>query len=145
MSKVEDFLTAVEESQIIEAIKTAERNTSGEIRVHLEKTSNSEPFERAKELFSFLRMNETKDQNGVLFYVAVHDRQFAVLGDAGINKVVAADFWTSIKDTVLRRFSEENYALGLQEGILETGKKLQEYFPYQSNDSNELSNDISLG
>jgi len=145
MSQVEDFLTAVEESHIIEAIKTAEKNTSGEIRVHLEKTSDKDPFDRAKELFSFLRMHETKDQNGILFYVAVDDKQFAVLGDVGIDKVVASGFWNSIKNTVVSRFSEGNYALGLQEGILETGKKMQEYFPHQSNDSDELPNDISLG
>jgi len=145
MSKVEDFLTAVEESHIIEAIKTAEKNTSGEIRVHLEKSSDSAPFERAKELFGFLRMNETKDQNGILFYVAVDDKQFAVLGDVGIDNVVTSGFWNSIKNTVIRRFTEGNYALGLQEGILETGKKLQEYFPYESDDIDELPNDISLG
>ncbi len=145
MSKVEDFLTTVEESQIIEAIKTAEKNTSGEIRVHLETSSDGSPIERAKELFGLLKMNETKDQNGVLFYVAVDDRQFAVLGDVGIDKVVSGDFWNSIKNKVINRFLEGNYTLGLQEGILETGKKLQEYFPYESNDIDELPNDISLG
>ncbi len=145
MSKVEDFLTSVEESQIIDAIKTAEKNTSGEIRVHLEKSSTKAPLERAKEVFSFLNMNNTKDHNGVLFYVAVDDKQFAVLGDQGIDKVVANDFWNSIKDIVVNRFSQNNYALGLKEGILETGKKLKEYFPYQSDDDDELSNDISLG
>jgi len=145
MSKVEDFLTAVEESQIIEAIKIAEKNTSGEIRVHLEKTSDKDPLERAKEVFFFLKMDETKNHNGVLFYVAVDDKQFAVLGDIGIDKAVSKDFWNSIKSTVIEQFSNGKYALGLKEGILETGKKLQEYFPYQSNDNDELVDDISLG
>lgn len=145
MSKVEDFLTAVEESQIIEAIKIAEKNTSGEIRVHLEKTSDKDPLERARDVFCFLKMNETKDHNGVLFYVAVDDKQFAILGDVGIDNAVSKEFWDSIKNTVLKQFSGGNYAVGLQDGILETGKKLQEYFPYQSNDNDELGNDISLG
>ena len=145
MSKVEDFLTAVEESQIIEAIKIAEKNTSGEIRVHLERTADKDPLERAKDVFCFLKMDETKDHNGVLFYVAVDDKQFAVLGDVGIDKAVPTDFWNSVKSTVLEQFSNGNYAVGLEAGILETGNKLQEYFPYQTNDNEELTNDISLG
>ncbi len=145
MSKVEDFLTAVEESQIIEVIKIAEKNTSGEIRVHLERTADKDPLERAKDVFCFLKMNETKNHNGVLFYVAVDDKQFAVLGDVGIDNAVPKDFWDSIKSTVLKHFSSGNFVVGLQDGILETGRKLQEYFPYQSNDNDELTNDISLG
>jgi len=145
MSKVEDFLTAAEESQIIEAIKIAEKNTSGEIRVHLERTCDRDSLERAKDVFCFLNMHETKDHNGVLFYVAVDDKKFAVLGDVGIDNAVSKDFWQSIKSTVLNQFSRGDYATGLKEGILETGKKLQEFFPYQSNDNDELVNDISLG
>ena len=145
MSKVEDFLTQDEEAQIIDAIKTAEKNTSGEIRVHLEKTSDKDVLVRAKEVFYFLRMDETKDQNGVLFYVAVDDKKFSVLGDTGIDRVVPTNFWDSVKDSVIAQFSKQKYAQGLKNGILETGKKLQEFFPYQANDNDELSNEISLG
>ena len=92
MSKVEDFLTQIEEAQIIDAIRIAEKNTSGEIRVHLEKSSDKNPLERAKEVFYFLKMDETKSHNGVLFYVAVDDKKFSVLGDEGIDNVVSKRF-----------------------------------------------------
>ena len=144
MSKIEDFLTQIEEAQIIDAIRVAENNTSGEIRVHLEKTSDKNPLERAKEVFYFLKMDETKNHNGVLFYVAVDDKKFSVLGDEGIDKVVSKDFWESIKDAIIKQFSQQKYADGLKEGILETGKKLKEYFPYKLDDKDELPNKISL-
>jgi uncharacterized membrane protein len=145
MSKVEDFLTQAQEQEIIDAIRVAEKNTSGEIRVHLEKNSVKDPLERAKEVFYFLKMDKTKNKNGVLFYVAVDDKKFSVLGDEGIDKVVPNDFWNSIKDAVIQRFSTGNYSDGLKEGILATGQKLKEFFPYKSNDDDELSNEISLG
>ena len=145
MSKVEDFLTQAEETQIIDAIRVAEKNTSGEIRVHLEKTSDKDPLERAKEVFYFLKMDETKNHNGVLFYVAVDDKKFSVLGDVGIDKAVPINFWDSVKDRVIDQFSKQQYVEGLKNGILETGKKLQEFFPYETDDNDELSNDISLG
>jgi len=144
MSKVEDFLTRTEEQQIIDAIKVAEKNTSGEIRVHLEKTSDKEALERAKDVFHFLKMDETKDSNGVLFYVAVEDKQFSVLGDKGIDKAVPNDFWNSVKNLVLEQFRSGNYAKGLEQGILETGKKLTAYFPHTLDDRDELPNEISV-
>ncbi len=144
MSKVEDFLTSVQEQEIIEAIRLAEKNTSGEIRVHLEKSTKKEAIERAKEVFYFLKMDQTKQQNGVLFYVAVDDKKFSILGDKGINEVVSNTFWNSIKDRVLEKFKNNNYTEGLKLGIIETGLKLKHYFPYQHNDKNELPDSISL-
>jgi len=122
----------------------AENNTSGEIRVHLEKSTEKDALERAKEVFCFLKMDETKQQNGVLFYVAVDDKKFSILGDKGINNAVPDDFWNSIKNIVLEHFSKTNYAEGLKQGIVETGLKLKEFFPYQSDDKNELPDEISL-
>lgn len=145
MSKVEDFLTAAEEQTIINAIRKAEKDTSGEIRVHLEKSATKDALERAKEVFYFLKMDETQQHNGVLFYVAVDDKKFSILGDKGINDAVPNGFWNSVKDTVISNFSKGNYVAGLQLGIEETGKKLKEFFPYQSDDKNELPNEISLG
>lgn len=145
MSKVEDFLTAAEEQTIINAIRKAEKDTSGEIRVHLEKSATKDALERAKEVFYFLKMDETQQHNGVLFYVAVDDKKFSILGDKGINDAVPNGFWNSVKDTVISNFSKGNYVAGLQLGIEETGKKLKEFFPYQSDDENELPNEISLG
>ena len=144
MSKVEDFLTLAQEQEIIEAIRLAEQNTSGEIRVHLEKTSDKEPLERAREVFYFLKMDETKQQNGILFYVAVDDKKFSILGDEGIDSAVPYNFWDSVKDLVIKEFKIGNYTQGLKQGILETGAKLKQYFPYQNKDKNELPDSISL-
>ncbi len=144
MSKVEDFLTSIQEQEIIEAIRLAEKDSSGEIRVHLEKSTEKDAIERAKEVFYFLKMDETKQQNGILFYVAIDDKKFSVLGDKGINEVVPDTFWNSIKDTVLEKFKSNNYTEGLKLGIVETGAKLKQYFPYQHDDKNELSDSISL-
>ena len=145
MSKVEDFLTKAEEDLIVAAIKDAEKQTSGEIRVHIENTNAKKCLERAEEVFYFLGMDKTEDKNGVLFYVDVENKQFAVIGDTGIDKVVPEHFWESIRDRVTGEFSKGNYADGLVLGIIEAGQKLQEYFPYQQTDTNELSNEISKG
>jgi uncharacterized membrane protein len=145
MSDIEDFLTQTQEQQIIDAIRAAEKNTSGEIRVHLEKNSEKDPLERAKEVFYFLKMDKTINKNGVLFYVAVDDKKFSILGDEGINNLVPEDFWNSIKDAVIHHFSIGSYADGLKEGILATGQKLKEFFPFKTDDDDELSNEISLG
>ena len=144
MSKVEDFLTAKEEEEIIKAIQLAEKDTSGEIRVHIEKGTEKDPLERAKEVFYFLKMDETEKHNGVLFYLAVDDKKFSILGDSGINKVVPEDFWNSIKEIVIEKFKKGKYSEGLKLGIMKTGDKLKQYFPYQNNDKNELEDSISL-
>ena len=144
MSELENFLTYDEEQRIIKAIHEAEKETSGEIRVHLEKDNSSKDcMEHAKEIFHLIHMDETKEKNGVLFYVAVHNHQFAVIGDEGIDKRVPDDFWNSVKDTVLREFSKGNRADGLILGVLEAGQKLKQFFPYKKTDTNELSNEIS--
>ncbi len=144
MFKVEDFLTSIQEQEIIDAIKLAENNTSGEIRVHLERNTDKDALERAKEVFYFLKMDSTKQQNGVLFYVAVDDKKFSILGDKGIDEVVPDNFWNSVRDIVIEQFKSSHYVEGLKQGILETGIKLKQYFPYQNNDKNELPDSISL-
>ena len=93
MNKVEAFLTTEEEQEIVDAILEAEKNTSGEIRVHIEASANMDHFSRAQQVFHFLKMDNTKDENGVLLYVAVDDRKFVVYGDRGIDKVVPKGFW----------------------------------------------------
>ena len=128
MSKVEDFLSKEEEQEIIEAIRTAELNTSGEIRVHIEKTSQTDAFNRALEVFHYLKMDNTKDQNGVLIYVAVKDKTFVIYGDKGINEVVPNNFWESTKDIIQSHFKTGNFKQGLVEGILEAGKELEKHF-----------------
>ncbi|MCK7591524.1 TPM domain-containing protein [Subsaxibacter sp. CAU 1640] len=145
MSKIEDFLTADEEQQIIAAIRTAEKNTSGEIRVHIEKTSNIDVYERALEVFHMLKMDNTKQQNGVLIYVAVEDRNFVIFGDEGINNVVDDDFWESTKNIMQGHFKRGHFKQGLVDGILKAGKELETYFPWDAGDKNELPDDISKG
>lgn len=145
MSKVEDFLTPEEESEIVKAISQAEKSTSGEIRVHIENHSEKPPLERAQEVFNFLGMDNTFMRNGVLFYVGVSDHTFAIIGDEGIDKVVEADFWDCTKDTVISHFKEKKYKDGLVAGILRAGERLQQYFPFESDDTDELSNEISKG
>lgn len=143
MSKSENFLSVDDENEIIEAIRTAESNTSGEIRIHIE-GSTSEPTEqRALEVFHQLKMNNTKLQNGVLIYVAITDKAFAICGDKGINDVVANDFWDTTKDIMQNYFKQGDFKQGLVAGILIAGEQLKQYFPWDETDTNELSNEIS--
>lgn len=145
MSRVEKFLSADEEQEIVAAILEAEKNTSGEIRVHIESHTRLDHFERAKEVFHLLKMDNTKDENGVLIYVAVNDRKFVIYGDRGIDKVVAHDFWKSTKDTIQEHFVSGNYKNGIIAGILSAGKELEKHFPWYHGDKNELSNEVSKG
>lgn len=145
MSKVEDFLTKEEEQAVVEAIRLAEMSTSGEIRVHIEKETSLATFDRAKAIFHELRMDETELKNGVLIYVAVSNKSFIICGDKGINDLVPADFWDCTKEVMASQFKSGNFKQGLIDGISNAGEQLKKYFPYQDNDSNELSNEISKG
>jgi uncharacterized membrane protein len=145
MSKVEEFLTKAEEQEIVEAIRVAEKKTSGEIRVHLEKTTSMDAFDRAMEVFHELKMDETELKNGVLIYLAVKDKTFVICGDKGINDVVTSDFWDCTKDIMVAHFKNGNYKQGLIDGILRAGEQLSNYFPWEHDDTNELSNEISKG
>jgi uncharacterized membrane protein len=145
MSKIEEFLTANEEQEIVAAIRDAEKNTSGEIRVHIEKSTKLDAFDRAKEVFHMLKMDNTKQQNGVLIYVAVIDRTFVIYGDEGINQVVEDDFWDTTRDAILLQFKKGDFKQGLVDGILKAGKALEAFFPWHHTDSNELPNTISKG
>ncbi|MEL4306566.1 TPM domain-containing protein [Joostella sp. CR20] len=142
-SNVEAFLTSEEENEVVNAIRQAEKETSGEIRVHIEGTSKKTPLERAHELFHFLKMDNTKDENGVLIYVATNDKTFAIYGDKGIDKVVPKDFWNSTKDIIQNHFRNKRFKDGLVEGILKAGEELQKHFPWQHDDVNELPDQIS--
>jgi len=143
MTTAKNFFTPEEEQQIVDAITVAEKNTSGEIRVHMENHSEKPPLERAQEVFHLLGMDNTAARNGVLFYLATEDRTFAIIGDEGIDKAVENDFWDCTKDVVIGHFKENRFAQGLAEGILRAGDRLKEYFPYAEDDTNELPNEIS--
>lgn len=145
MSKVETFLTKIEEEEIVSAIKAAETNTSGEIRVHIEASSEKEHYKRALEVFYLLKMEETKDRNGVLLYVAVTDKKFVIYGDEGIHNKVAEGFWDATKNTIQNHFKKGNFKQGIIDGILNAGEELKVHFPLQIDDENELSNKVSKG
>lgn len=145
MSKVEDFLSAQEEQEIILAIRQAEKNTSGEIRVHIEATSTLPHAQRALEVFQMLKMFNTQQQNAVLIYVAVEDHKFVIYGDNGINKVVPKNFWDSTKNRMQEQFKLGNFKQGIVAGILSAGEELKAHFPWHIDDENELSDEISKG
>lgn len=139
------LFTEQEKESIVKAVKTAELNTSGEIRVHVERTCPEDVLDRAAFIFEKLKMHQTELRNGVLFYLSVDDHQMAVLGDAGINAKVPEGFWDEIKETMLGLFKQGDLAGGLEKGILMAGEQLKAFFPYQSDDVNELSDEISFG
>ena len=143
MAKIEEFLSEEDEQEIVAAIQQAERKTSGEIRVHIEKTSNGDIWDRAMEVFHLLKMDNTKLDNGVLLYVAIEDRNFIIYGDKGINDVVPPNFWESTKDEIIAEFKKGNYKQGLVKGVLKAGEQLQKHFPWDDGDKNELSDQIS--
>lgn len=142
---VHKYFTGQDKLQITNAIRVAETNTSGEIRVHLENRCIGDILDRAAYLFEKLEMHKTKLRNGVLFYMAVEDHKFAILGDAGINQKVPEDFWESTKNLVIAKLKEGKIAEGLASGIVKAGEQLKVHFPYQDDDVNELSDEISFG
>lgn len=138
------FFTEEEQQTIVKAIAAAELNTSGEIRVHLDNKCKGDVLDVAADRFKKLKMHETALRNGVLFYLAVDDHKFAILGDKGINETVPEGFWDSVRDKVLSNFKQKQFAQGLCKGIEMAGEKLKSHFPYQSDDSNELSDELSF-
>jgi len=142
----QNFFSDSHKADIVKAIQAAELNSSGEIRVHIEKICPTENvLDRAAEVFVNIGMNNTSQSNGVLFYLSVDDHKFAVLGDKGIDKVVPRNFWESTKTLLKIHFSQGLFAEGLVKGIHLAGEQLKQFFPYQTNDLNELPDDISFG
>lgn len=141
---VENFFTTADKKKIAEAIAAAELNTSGEIRLHVEGRCKIDVLDRAAYVFEKLKMHQTALRNGVLFYLAVYDRKFAILGDAGINQVVPENFWDDVKETMVGYFKDGKMTEGISTGILMAGKHLKANFPHQKDDVNELPDDISF-
>ncbi len=141
--EIRKFFDEQQEAQIIGAIQEAERNTSGEIRVHIEENCSGDAVDRATQIFGELNMHETELRNGILFYIATEDHKFSVVGDQGIHQHVHDAFWQEIRDEVIEEFKTGHFAAGLEKGILHCGEALQKYFPYQDDDLNELPDEIS--
>jgi uncharacterized membrane protein len=133
-----------EQLLIKQAVEAAEKHTSGEIRVCVEKTCSEDVLDRAAKYFKQLDMHKTKLRNGVLIYLATKDRKFAIIGDGGINQQVPVDFWDQTKLEMLELFKQYNLVEGIVTGVTKAGEQLKKYFPYQSDDTNELSDDVSF-
>lgn len=139
------FFSEEQKQRIQAAIKQAELNTSGEIRVHIESRCKGDVLQQAIHVFEKLGMHATKDRNGVLFYLATRDRKFAIYGDKGIDEVVPSDFWNTIRNQMESLFHEQEFVEGLCAGIEMAGEKLKTFFPHQKEDTNELSDELSFG
>ena len=142
--KASAFFTREQQDAIVRAIGEAEHATSGEIRVHIETSCKVSVLDEAAWLFGKLGMDKTADRNGVLIYLALRERSFAIIGDTGINAMVPPGFWDSIRDHMQSRFSENLFTEGLAEGIIMTGEQLREHFPHMKDDINELTDTISF-
>jgi uncharacterized membrane protein len=142
--KASSFFTKEQQAQILASVREAEAETSGEIRVHIETSLKGDVLDRAAWLFKKLGMHKTAERNGVLFYLAVNDKKFAILGDAGINAKVPAGFWDDISELLTTNFKEGRFTEGLSEGIRLAGEHLKTHFPHRLDDVNELPDEISF-
>jgi uncharacterized membrane protein len=138
------FFTKEEKSGIVKAIREAEKATSGEIRLHLERKVSKDLYQRAQDVFKKIGMTRTAQRNGVLIYLATDDRKFAVIGDRGINDVVPENFWEDIVSQMTEQFKKCHFFEGVCGAVQQIGEKLKQYFPYQPQDVNELPDEISL-
>ena len=137
------FFSGKEKKQILAAVQEAEKNTSGEVRVHLEYRSRGPVYGHAQKVFQRIGMTKTAQRNGVLIFLATKDKKFAVLGDVGINNKVPEGFWNDVVQIMQEHFKQNKFAEGVAEAALRIGEKLKAYFPYQTNDKNELPDGIS--
>ena len=140
-----NFFTSEQQKSIQQSIANAELNTSGEIRVHIDDKCKGDVLDAAANMFHKMKIDKTELRNGVLFYLAVSDHKFAILGDKGINEKVPENFWDNIKELMLDYFKKQQFTEGLCKGIEMAGEKLKTHFPLQSNDTNEITNEISIG
>lgn len=145
MAGAEDLRSKEAQKKITDAIKEAELNTSGEIRVHVESTCKGDPCLRAAYIFTRLKMHQTGQRNGVLIYIAYSSRHFAIIGDSGINEKVGEGFWNGVKEQMASDFSQGDFIGGVSKAVLSAGEKLKTYFPYQKDDINEQSDEVSYG
>ena len=138
-----DFFTATEQDDIRQAILMAELDTSGEIRVHIENTCEGEVLDRAAQVFKQLGMTKTKLRNGVLVYLAIRNRKFAIIGDAGVHQRCGDAFWKALADEMSGHFRKSEFTAGLVHGIRKAGDLLAGHFPRQPDDVNELPDEIA--
>ena len=140
-----NFFSEDDQRRIMQSIREAEKNTSGEIQIHLENTCKKPVLQRAAEIFDMLHIYKTAERNGVLIYLAVESKLFAIIGDVGINQKVPPGFWDEIKARMEMLFREGKFTEGLCDGIRMSGEQLGKHFPFSKDDVNELPDDISFG
>lgn len=140
-----DFFSKDEEARIVQTIREAERQTSGEVRVHLERDYEGSIMGAASRVFSSLGMERTKDRNGVLIFIVPPRKDFAILGDRGINEAVPPNFWEEVKNVMQQHFRQGMFAEGVCQGVKMAGEQLHAFFPWTEGDKNELSDEISYG
>ena len=145
MSKAEDSFTLEQRDKILASIKEAEQHTSGQIRLFVENKCSVDALDRAAFIFKNLKMHETKHRNGVLVYLALKSRKFAIIGDSGIHSKSHKDFWHEIKAEMQHHFVKGDFVDGLTRGIHMIGEALKKHFPHQKDDVNELPDDIVYG
>ncbi len=143
--KASDFFSKDDQKKIEQAVKQAEHKTSGEIRVHIDLKCKGEVLDAAASIFATLNMHKTEMRNGVLIYLALEDKKFAIIGDSGINQKVPANFWDNIKNDMQIHFRNTEFTNGLIHGITMAGVQLKQHFPHQKGDVNELPDEISFG
>lgn len=146
-SKKKEFFSKEENEKIVQSIRDAEHQTSGEIRVFVEsKCRFVDPLDRANEIFTNLEMEKTEQRNAVLVYVALKDRQLALYGDKGIHEKTGDDYWKAAVNNMVSHFNKENYADGIANCVSMIGQALQYNFPYNKDvDKNELPDEIIFG
>lgn len=144
MKTASNYFTPEQKAAMVEAIRQAEKDTSGEIRIHFENRAKQEILDRAAEVFAELKMQKTALRNGVLIYVALEDHKLAILGDAGINAKVPANFWDDIKNQMVAKFRQGQICEGVCEAVILAGHQLKTFFPCQTDDVNELPDDLSF-
>jgi uncharacterized membrane protein len=145
--KQQKFFSAEEETMIVDAIRAAEQQTSGEVRLYVEsKNRFVDPLDRAAEIFLQLKMTETVNRNAVLIYVALKHRELALFADEGIYNKAGQQFWNNAVHNMISEFRKDNYAKGLAEVVQKIGQLLKTHFPYDAaTDKNELPDDIVFG
>lgn len=145
--KKKEIFSKEENDKIIAAIRDAEKCTSGEVRVFVERRCKFiDPLDRAMEIFADLKMGNTRDRNAVLVYVAIKDRQLAVYGDSGIHEKTGQQYWEDEVGKMISQFNRENYAEGIAHCVTDIGHALKTYFPYDvETDKNELPDEIIFG
>ena len=139
-----EFLSNKDMTSLVEAIKTAEHQSTGEIHVHIDSTTEAKNAKLAYDIFKSLNMEDTVHRNGVLFHVNFEQKYLTIIGDTGIHEVVKQSFWDRIHDEATSEFSQQNYCDGLKNAILATGIELKKYFPVTGKNENELSDDITF-